>query len=292
LPAPPSGSEWPQNSEFNYVNQAWVTDAYEWDFDKPTENVTYWDYSWGNGILTMWGSDDDRDYSGYPIILIGQEPQSQYSFSDLNNYLYYFKFRVNPVEANQLTCDLNQYLIEGCWAHFMVDLFFKVKSTYQGVTKERTLILDLNYKWTETWTWSIKFQGNPRLMSKQDGWFALAYDIPNPGWNSWKDYNLNLNNILTSIQAVSANNGVYFEVKDLKLYRVQPLIELRQYEAKFAIDKIQVEAKRRGGGCRSCYKIMLGDYSLEVPHILLAIVSILIVFSIVFGVFRFFARRK
>jgi hypothetical protein len=288
-----SRAEWLQNSEFTYVNQAWIPDAFEWDFNKPGENVTYWDYSWENGIVTMWGSDDDRDYSGYPIIFIGQEPQNQYPFSNFYNYRYFLKFRVNPVQATRLTCDIPHLVIEECWAHYMVDLFFKANSTYQGVTKERMLILDLNYKWTET-TWSIKHPGNPRMMSKQDGWFALAYDIPNPGWNSWKDYNLNLNDILYSVQAVSASNGVYFDVKDLKLYRVQPLIELRQYDAKFAIDRIQVEAVkiRRGGPSRNVYYMVLGDYSLEIPHVVIAIVSILIIILIVFVVFKFFARKK
>lgn len=228
----------------NTNHQYWDVVAFQWG-DPDTTYASGSSISWQNGLVTIWVKDNEGDNQGTTVGSCRQGspfPQSGSTpWYDLTSYQptpLHFSGKSSVKFLSTVRIDSQNRYDPGGWINWLFNPWFKVQSTYGGVTKERLVVWDI------VWAWS-SWLGFPFAFNwvGSDESLHLAFSMSDMAQTGqWKTYVIDFLDMAQQAKQIASYwFGWNFNVEDLYLWRIDDCVEGYNYDSKFSIETIMVE---------------------------------------------------
>jgi hypothetical protein len=245
-------------------NNAFLGKIGNWDvkgFEWSEPNNTYpsgFSYAYENNIITVWVGDWEHDY--YQGITVGAVRQG--SVWDLATAPWYdqttyqpaplhFEDKSSVVLTARVRIDSQQRTGLG-WINWLFNPWFRVQSTYGGVTKERKMVWDIVWGWN-----SFAGFSNTQDFIDEDENLHLVFFMPVMAQNGeWKTFSIDMLKMAEEARnrliplAGRVNLPIKeiwkFEVNSLYLWSVDVCVEGFDYDTQFSVDYLRVNYMTQG----------------------------------------------
>lgn len=254
------------------ISSHWATNGY-WDvkgFQWGDSDTTYpsgFSYTWQDGVVSIWVGDWEHDYwTGTTVGAVRQgsvwnlATAPWYDQTTYQPTPLHFAGKSSITLSSRVRID-SQYWTDLGWINWLFNPWFRVESTYLGVTEERKMVWDI------VWGW-----GSPVGISTahnyidEDENLHLAFFLERL-WRTgeWKTYTVDLLDMAeqalhklidTPIGLLPVYAWWQFEVDDLYLWSIDALAEGFDYDTQFSVDFLRVTyeyppppSNGNGGGC-------------------------------------------
>jgi len=226
----------------------WATNGF-WDFkgfqfgDPHTTYPSGFSYTWQDGVATIWVGDWEHDY--YQGITVGTVRQG--SVWDLETAPWYDQTTYQPTPLHFLgksAIDLssrvkidNQSRTVLGWTNWLFNPWFRVVSTYGGVTRERLMVWDIVWAWS---SWTGFCLANQFLDADQIlHLHFLMEEMAQTG--EWYTYTIDILDMAERAkQRAEVSYGWEFEVDDLYLWSIEACVEGFDYDSAFRVEPLEV----------------------------------------------------
>jgi hypothetical protein len=245
-------------------NNAFLGKIGHWDvkgFEWAEPDNTYpsgFSYDYEDGVIAVWVGDWEHDY--YQGITVGAVRQG--SVWDLATAPWYdqttyqpaplhFAERTSVILTARVRIDSQQRTGLG-WINWLFNPWFRVQSTYRGVTRERKMVWDI------VWGWN-SFSGFPNTQDfiDEDGNLHLVFFMSEMAQNGeWKTYSIDLVEMAEEARnrlmpvAGRVNLPIKeiwkFDVSSLYLWSVDVCVEGFDYDTQFSVDYLRVNYTMQG----------------------------------------------
>jgi hypothetical protein len=235
----------------------WDVKGFEWGEPDNTYSSDF-SYTYESGTISVWVGDWEHDY--YQGITVGAIRQG--SVWDLTTASWYDKATYQPAPLRfadkssvmltaKVRIDSQQRTGLG-WINWLFNPWFRVQSTYRGVTKERKMVWDI------VWGWN-SFSGFPNTQDfiDEDENLHLIFFMPEMAQNGeWKTYSIDLIKIAEEARnrlrpvAGGVNLPIKqiwkFEVGSLYLWSVDVCAEGFDFDTQFSVEYLRVNCTTQG----------------------------------------------
>jgi len=235
-------------SRYHATDGVWDVRGYQWG-DPDTDPSGFW-WMWQDGIVSIWIGDWQHDFEGTTVGNCRQG--SVWSGATYQPPPLRFGGKSAITLKSRVRIDDRTTDVLWGWTNALFDPWFKVESTYMGVTKERLMVWDIVWGWTSA-------LGVPYVKNwiDDDENLHLGFLVEMAGVGNWKTYTIDLLDIAEKARRRGENldpelGGPWsFKVKDLYLYSIEACFEGYAYRAQFSVDHLKVEYEQEitGGGC-------------------------------------------
>jgi len=235
----------------------WDVKGFEWDEPDNTYPSGF-SYDYENGTITVWVGDWEHDY--YQGITVGAVRQG--SVWDLTTAPWYDQTTYQPAPLHfagkssvtltaRVRIDSQQRTGLG-WINWLFNPWFRVQSTYKGVTRERKMVWDI------VWSWN-SFSGFPSTQDfiDEDENLHLVFFMPEMAQNGeWKTYSIDLlkmaeearNRLMPMAGRVNVpiREIWKFDTGSLYLWSVDTCVEGFDCDTQFSADYLRVNYRMQG----------------------------------------------
>jgi len=258
-------------SEHRATDGVWDVMGFQWG-DPDTENASGFSYGWQDGIVSIWIGDWEGDlYEGTTVGTCRQGVAStQWYIPTYQPPPLGFGGKSAVTLNSRVRID-SRYTPPGGWSNALFDPWFRVKSTYRGVTKERLMVWDI------VWGWSSPIPATPFIRNyiDDDEKLHIAFLLNDlAGVGNWKTYTIDFLDMAEKARDIGKAWAIpnphgpdtpdpwSFEVNNLKLYSIEACFEGYDYNAQFSVDYLEVTfeyAEGGGGGGGGCPYVSVWD---------------------------------
>lgn len=243
----------------------WDAKGFEWSEPDNTYSSGF-SYAYEDNIITVWVGDWEHDY--YQGITVGAVRQGSvwelatapwYDQTTYQPAPLHFADKSSVVLTARVRID-SQQRTGLDWTNWLFNPWFRVQSTYKGVTRERKMVWDI------VWAWN-SFAGFPNTQDfiDEDENLHLVFFMPEMAQNGkWKTYSIDLvkmaeearNRLMPVASRVNLPIKTIwkFEVGSLYLWSVDVCAEGFDYDTQFSTDYLRVDYTTQGG-IDSCHFI-------------------------------------
>jgi hypothetical protein len=235
----------------------WDVKGFEWSEPDNTYSSGF-SYAYENGIITVWVGDWEHDYyqgitfgavrqgSVWDLVAAPWYDQTTYQPTPLN-----FADKTSVVLTALVRIDSLQRTGLG-WINWLFNPWFRINSTYRGITRERKMVWDI------VWGWNC-FAGfsNTQDFIDEDENLHLIFFLPELAHTGeWKTYTLDLLKLAEEARnrLVPLTSGVNlpikeiwkFEVNSLYLWSIDVGAEGFDFDTQFSVDYLRVNFTMQG----------------------------------------------
>ena len=235
----------------------WDVKGFEWGEPDNTYSSGF-SYAYENNIITVWVGDWEHDY--YQGITVGAVRQG--SVWDLATAPWYDQTTYQPAPLHfadkssiiltaRVRIDSQQRTGLG-WINWLFNPWFRVQSTYKGVTRERKMVWDI------VWGWN-SFAGLPNTQDfiDENENLHLVFFMPEMAQNGeWKTHSIDLlkmaeeaRNRLIPVAGrvnVPIKEIWKFDADSLYLWSIDVCVEGFDYDTQFSVDYLRVNYMMQG----------------------------------------------
>jgi hypothetical protein len=235
------------------TNGFWDVKGFQWG-DPDTTYPSDFAYNWYNGIISIWIKDSEGDHQ--PTV-VGTARQGSVWDSNAPWYDYPPTYQPTPLHfAGKSSIILTSSVCKDSahryswdsWINWLFNPWFKVTSTYNGVTRERRMVWDIVWAWENY----LPFSMAHNYIDMDSETVHLAFNAGEMAQTGeWKSYTIDFLNMANQAKALAAYFfGWSFNVEDLYMWSIDVLVEGYNYDSRFSVDNLKIEYDTpSSGGC-------------------------------------------
>jgi len=255
-------------SEHRATDGVWDVMGFQWG-DPDNQNASGFSYSWQDGIISIWVGDWEHDYIWPVPPVIEGTTVGTCRQGVASTEWYTPTYQPNPLKfggKSAITLKSRvriDYRDTTLWTNALFNPWFKVVSTYAGVTKVRLVVFDIIWGWSSWWGTAAARD----WIDPNDESLHLSFLMNDTaGVGKWKTYTIDLLDMAERARRRAKTVNEYFpwsfEVEDLYLYSIEACFEGWEFNAQFSVDYLEVTyeyAEGGGGGGGGCPYVSVWD---------------------------------